>query len=998
MSRLLKIGALLLALCGVADAAVHRGVGVKSGASGGGTTIATLTLVNNSVSTVNPAGTFTSVFGWVFKKGDIPTNTFPQFLEAGQSVADECSTGMQSFWSDGSLKFASFLCRTKTAIAASGSLLVSVQSGGAIPCGDTGTGSACANTRTLATDVYPQNISVSAPPATGFTTFNLPTTETSFLCAPGGGCPNNYKQVVWLDGPAGKAWRVSTKMAPSQAGTWEGHLTYDHYVIALTNADGTKGGFRWMGAMRSPFYNGPNAATNTCFAPSSALTMTSVGPGGSGTATVTDPFPFASATWTVTGGQAQTTAANTFSLQNNVNVIPVRFTGSVPTSSPQIDTTHMFLMQASGAQTNNNIDFYAGVSPPGNTGAQHVSFPSSGGSFTVVPSGHLMCPFTRVMFASADAKYIFFQGQGSLASDNTLRVQIDKNYWAGSAVIPPFKLDITGTAFGGQVADFSGASNWTSLNIADLNQYQQNVGDHNDLGPLPYDAAIDFYNQSANSEKMIRTIGLAAALTPFDFKHYATDSTLDTIVNLSATSYTGLGPSNTAVSWCFAHGNFTEPATGANLPVEFSQCDGSHKPQYSFWPLLRTGELQNLDLLLEQGNGAPLSNWDYGRNKVIPGTATTAYGLVSYFYTSDGGGTNEARAAAWTSRDYYIAAGMCPYDPTRPTTYLPLDGSKVCQYLRDGALNDTTYLVATMNPANNYYGSATSYITGAAKRWVPGGPMDPSFPKINYFSNVYGFQTYENWFRMLAWNFAASLLEDANAKTFLGYAYTRWNYAASAYGAWHNYAVADMNGPCCIQAASEGSSVYATDAKYGIKISENTMVGALSWTPGAASSPRFQACNYQNGVTLINGSTWLWSTPGSPVPGGLSIDTTYYVVGISGPSGGCYSFNVSATLGGSGIAISDSGATSGQTSPSATILNPPAANTGFGASFPDAYIQISRAAAAWSQANGVTTTNWYNDADARLAAQGFNYATGGDTLFGSNVFHPQYALAPRFGP
>ncbi len=56
---------------------------------------ATLTIVNTSSST-QPANTVTPTFGHVFKKGDIPSGTAPQFT-IGAAV-QPMSWGLQTFW------------------------------------------------------------------------------------------------------------------------------------------------------------------------------------------------------------------------------------------------------------------------------------------------------------------------------------------------------------------------------------------------------------------------------------------------------------------------------------------------------------------------------------------------------------------------------------------------------------------------------------------------------------------------------------------------------------------------------------------------------------------------------------------------------------------------------------------------------------------------------------------------------------------------------------
>jgi hypothetical protein len=971
----------LASLTGQALSAFPAGF-IAIGAGGGSGSLATLTLVNNSSSVSQPIGTVTPTFGWPFLKGDIPSGTFPQFVETGQTTPDDCSTGEQTYWSDGSLKFASFMCVTKTAIAASGTLAVAVKSGGAIPCGATGTGSACTHTRTL-TELYNYNLSVTIPHLAGISN-SLAADEGSWLDDSGGGTPdaNNYKQVVWMDGPAGKAWRIGTKVAPTQRGTWEGHLAYDHYAILTTDNTGTVGGLRWMGALRQPFYNGANAATANSFAigPPSAV---AVGPGGSGTTTFNTPFPFSSNTWSVDGSfNATTTTANNyyFGAGSNGNVVPVKFTGSLPTTSPQIDTSHVYFVEAGGTTSISFFRWYP-------ASVTQISLQSSGGPYNIVPTGYGLMPFTRTMFATADGKYLYWQGTGSQAADTTLRVQIDQNYWVKSKVIPPFMLSIASSV--PAITSLTTIYDWNPFSVGDLLTFQENTGDHRDLGPLPYDAAIDFFHPDANSEKLIREIGLSAANTPYDFK----DATTDTLPNItSAASYTGLPAHTQTVNWGGqGGGGFTLPANYG--PNTFSQADPSHKPQYSYWAYLRTGEMQYLDLLEEQGFSDSLGTPTTARNLNIPGTATPAIGQVS--------ATNgQARGAAWGSRDLYIAAGICPYDPTN-SGYLPLDGSQSCKYLRDIATNDTAFLAASMNPANNYFGAATTYATGAASRWSSGGPNITGCSS-DAWSSEYDLSSYQGFFQQLAWNFAAALLEDANAKTMLTIGSNRFAYVASHYGAWHGYAITAAMGTFdCGSAGQWSFSLYSDDAHYGVK-DENAFQGNTTWTSG---NPIFNQCFFTNGYLPADGDTWLLTVSGEI--GGFNQGTPYYHDATINLGGGCYSFKMGTAAG----CVASSSCITPSNSGSFvegfvyfTSVNPPASSTGLGpATFN--YVIIGRAAAAWAAANGVTTTMWYNDADARTTAQRYNFATTADTLGGQPACNAsnaacwqQYSLQTTFGP
>ena len=92
---------------------------------------------------------------------------------------------------------------------------------------------------------------------------------------------------------------------------------------------------------------------------------------------------------------------------------------------------------------------------------------------------------------------IFFQGTGSIAVETTLRAQINQVYWQSSRLFQPFDLSLRGSNFGGVIYDTTYSYDWHPYSIGDLAQYQPGTGDHPDIGALPNQACVDFYNQSA---------------------------------------------------------------------------------------------------------------------------------------------------------------------------------------------------------------------------------------------------------------------------------------------------------------------------------------------------------------------------------------------------------------------------------------------------------------------------------------------------------------------
>ncbi len=205
-----------------------------------------MTVTNNSGTTM-PAGVPTQTFGQPFRQGDIPAGMVPKFTVSG--VTQTYSVGLPTYWADGSLKFASFMLLPTFSVPGNSSQAVTLTAvSGSFP-GPSG--------RTLS-EVHSQSIVVNAPAYPSGHNARTGTVQ-SFL---DGGSLQIGNAVVWLDGAAGTAWKITTNMTlgGSGAGAADGQLVFDHYVIALNNSGGTLGGFRWYGCIRQPWYNNDTPA------------------------------------------------------------------------------------------------------------------------------------------------------------------------------------------------------------------------------------------------------------------------------------------------------------------------------------------------------------------------------------------------------------------------------------------------------------------------------------------------------------------------------------------------------------------------------------------------------------------------------------------------------------------------------------------------------------------------------------------------------------------
>ncbi len=232
----------------------------------------TMTLVQDGTVA---GGVPTQSFGWVFRPGDIPAGHAPLFKVGG--VTWPYSAGLQTYWPDGSLKWAAFalMVPSRFAPAQGASTTVTISDGGF------GTWPAPSG-RTLR-ELYAQGLVVNGLTPTFVSVVN--NARTVDLFAKLNGDSNQYYAVKDLDGAAGARWTIKTKMVDG-SGTADTQFVVTHRIFAMNNPSGGLGGFRWFGEIRQPFY-ATGAKRYMVFqppstsAPATGLNWQTVGPGGS---------------------------------------------------------------------------------------------------------------------------------------------------------------------------------------------------------------------------------------------------------------------------------------------------------------------------------------------------------------------------------------------------------------------------------------------------------------------------------------------------------------------------------------------------------------------------------------------------------------------------------------------------------------------------------------------------------------------------------------------
>lgn len=897
------------AQAGFAGGGIHIGAGTGGGASSLPTT---MTLANNTGSTV-PDGTFV-MFGHPFKKGDIPNAWSPSNTGGAAptfkigATAQAFSWGCQTYWSDGSLKFAAFLMRTATAGAAgitTSGATVTIDGGGTAPSGSR-----------AATDVYAQNLVVSAtaaPISAGTGTgqnANLSGTWTADL-------QNNAfnynasSPLVYLTGDAGTMWKFSVDM--QQSGAAHGQLVVDHYIAALTASGGGLAGFLYLPMITQPFWN-------------AYPSHTSVTP--NWRAFSTSPLP----SWSVNGGAANSLAwptgpsggwaAQTCSFNGaglgtltgtNANdyfrggdtggagpcrtTLAVYFSGLSDTSV--LDPNRIYTCTTNAGGTNL---FWISNWTSTRVGADVIPVNGTTGTIHPVP---LVTHFGRLPFATEGAgsptytgcRYNYFKGSGGGASTNPiLNCQFNQAYWRTTQHVPPYNT-AAGAMTAPQDVDWLNAPEylWAPGLVGNTGS-SGTAGERPGIAPINTDHVRHFFLQSAKSEFMARMDGLGGAGAGYNCRDWNNKSyNFGNLCNRNgpSKSYTGL-PSYTdsgAIKFYSANG----PAGVDGLPIWNQQfgagwetCITEHLPEYSYYPYLITGEPHLLDILMETGLQGNIQDAviRYNTTNNIP-ISGGAYGVVTGF-------SDEIRTMAWAFRNMATAAGMCPK--------FPPDGSGIWQMYDDQATLNARYPVALMDPANAAYqadgatAKAQAYLTQVAYYWTP---LDPN----GQFGVIAAISPWQQAYFDGAHCFNLALREDTYSSQWLTIRKNCLNYFYNQFGGGQGvYCYYDI-----ITTIAAGtvptSNLIEDDSHWGTSndtsrwfAPDNPPVPQINYisTSGGPGAGAFTYNPVHSGYVPTNGDGIIIASNGSPtgLPASMSFWQPYILSNVSGPVAGAYRFDL----------------------------------------------------------------------------------------------------------
>jgi hypothetical protein len=586
--------------------------------------ITTFTVSNTSGSTV-AADFVAPMFGHPFKKGDIATGHYPKFETIGGTNIPYTMFG-QTYWSDGSLKFASFLIRVPSTVAGSGSITVNVKSSITAP------GSSSRSLADLSSGSTDLKVVV-----TGLD--NLSGTWTSSLNQ---GVTDNDDILTFGDGPVGKVWRIRQQFM--QSGSNHGQLECYWYVAALQDASGNLYGIRYLGRVGQPWYN-IDSPTKAYRSFSSFLLK-------NGASTVRDCWANHSSAKALTySGSGNNLTVTAHGCETGYLV---RLAGTtLPTGSAAATSYFAYRIDANTVAL--NTDSAAVV----DGGSLTLSGTASGDA--TLQTYPYLTQFGSLWTCGANATWDYVQAGGSVAAEATVRLVYNKTYWRSSGVVPAYDLTITPNA--------QTSYSYELNTMGPVQRANGGTGERSDLGLMPSWYVRHFLSQGATDEKVTRVVGLA-------FGHIAIqlyNATTKTIATVNNTTYSGMPAPNSNFRWRggSSTSGFTDSSTTNVTKAGWQQIDFDHMPCLAYYPYILTGEPQYLDMVIEIGVQAVQHRYPgtgtsdalgsgYARNGTTNGT--TYYGTAI-------GDSDSLREDAWSLRDLGLAAGIMPAVPVQCASY-----------------------------------------------------------------------------------------------------------------------------------------------------------------------------------------------------------------------------------------------------------------------------------------------------------------------------------------
>lgn len=749
-----------------------------AGGSGGASLVQTLTLANTSGSDT-ATHSHTPSYCLKFKEGDVPSGTYPALQTSGGTNVPYTYWGKQT-WSDGSLSLLAVLPRFPDAVSGSGSASLKVYNGGSAQS---------ASARTLA-EVYAASIKVK---------FNTGLDNASGDYVADIQAANIVETLDYGDGPAGRYWRFLVEA--KQGGSAHGQIHVYFYVMALQDNSGNLAGFRVVPMIAQPWYNHDTPAKD--WRSFTSITMEH----GAGPTTVDMMASYSAKTFSYASTDLLTVTSH--GMTQGV-AVRLTTTGTLPTG---LSTGTTYWVKYNNA---NSMYLQSGS----NEGATQVSITGAGsGTHTMTPIPYF-CHFGGAFIATTDARWIYVQGGGSVATDPTLRLQADKTYEHTTKKLPPWETSLT-------TVGSNTTYTWTPYQHGALTPHISGAGERLDIGVFNELQVRQWHTQAAIDERIVRLTGMCGV-------HHANnvrDKTTKNWANLSNTSYTGMPAAGaTSLRWSTSVGatGFTSPSHSNAWTQVFSGNDISHQTPYAAPAYLLTGEMQYYDIAMgEAGQG----NLQHGAAERNP---TGYYGIGPY--TKD-----SYRTGFWSMRNIVHAAAISMDNPP--------DSSGHTTYIRALAAAQFTYL--------------TAWVASQAAWWATSG-----FFAMEGVDNGRG-----SWQIGYGWQtccYGAGSLEDSNAMSMVNH-----------FKAWPIYILAQTGNLWCLATYYELSSKTNNnldapyldgDGQWGPWANVTNLSWAITGDLFTWNTPNFTPANGDKVMF------WSLARPGT----NFSYNTVYYAVNVSG--------------------------------------------------------------------------------------------------------------------
>lgn len=890
----------------------------------GGTAVAPPTQLT-SMTLANTSGSSTTgcspMFGHPFKKGAIPTGTAPIFKTTGGTVIPFSMSKQPALWSDGSIKHAAFILNLAAAsqtIAGSGTLTVNIFSGGTVPS---------ASGRALSDFA----IGGTALNVTAVGQDNLSGTWVSDLNQ--GVSAANADNYVYMDGDAGKVWRVRASFRQSSAN--HGQLEGYWFAASLNDASAAFGGIRFLTRIAQPWYNVSSPAPQ--YRSFSALGVFN---GASQIHDLVADMPTAKTfTWSGSGANLTSTANG---YQSGMACY-LSTTGTLPAG---LSTGQMYCTLSTGTNS-----LQVGLSFSDTIQNAVTITPTNAGSgvhtMTLLP---MVTAYGTIWTCETNGRWSYQQGGGSVTADSTVLVKPNMTYWCETTLLPPYAL---GT--------YSPASNSSYSYFCDTGgPYIRNIGqtgESEQIGPLPSYFARHIFTLAAVDEQLVRLSGLIAGHLPVCLRDNATHA----IPVVNNTTYANMPAKNQNFRWYANPSNvsgFTPPSNTNVYTQGWSYVDYSHMPQWTYYPYFLTGEPQFMDVIVEYANCAVMHEYTGTDTAVVSGTVNSL--KVARNGSINGntyaGGIFHAddllRAAAWPISMLGDGAGIIntPENASYHQYLLDMLTTTFAGYadyrsmLQSGATY--AYTNGMWNEADNADGGiqdswTLGYLIGACCKAYAQNELTTISDHIQY---------------MVKWP---------------AHVFTTW----SAWLIPYYQAMSRVNGASC-QAGGCNTQYITTDTQFAV------FGFGVSWNSGTNF---FTLTATPSGYTLNNGDVFMWNgTLEGTVPAGLSGNNVpYFVVNKSGST-----FQLSTTLGGSPVTLTDTGSAGSiyglpSSLPSTGFLGIPSA-TGSG------YPANNLAHLSWVAALGLTVnSSMVSDMSTRaLALSGWTSAVNADPKYAMGSSYP----------